>query len=137
MTRLRKRIRDVILDTLIAIVLVTAFAKYVIKTHDAIKVRNWTPVIQVGNTVLVFGLLIHWFRYAWNRGTFWAVLSVLLLVHIAMYVLFLARVHQLPPVYYALLVAFELGAFQRILVMVCSSDLHKPQKTGTDETFFD
>jgi hypothetical protein len=43
MTRLRKRIRDVILDTLIAIVLVTAFAKYVTKTHDAIKVRNWTP----------------------------------------------------------------------------------------------
>ena len=116
MTSLGKRIRDIILEALIAILLVTAFAVYVIKTHDATKVRDWTPVIQLGNTALVFGFLIQWFRYAWRKSTFWAVLSVLLLVHIAVYMLLLARIHQLPLVYYALLDACELGVFERILV---------------------
>lgn len=116
MTSLGKRIRDIILEALIAILLITAFAVYVIKTHDATKVRNWTPVIQLGNTALVFGFLIQWFRYAWSRSTFWAALSVLLLVHIAVYMLLLARIHQFPLVYYALLGACELGVFERILV---------------------
>jgi hypothetical protein len=121
MTSPGKRIRDIILEALIATLLVTAFTVYVIKTHDATKARNWTPVIQLGNTALVFGFLIQWFRYAWSRSTFWAVLSVLLLVHIAVYMLLLARIHQLPLVYYALLDACELGAFERILVRGISS----------------
>jgi len=116
MTSLGKRIRDIILEALIAIVLVIAFAVYVIKTHDPSRARNWTPVIQVGNTALVFGFLIQWFRHAWNRSTFWAVLSVLLLLHIAVYMILLARIHQLPLVYYALLDACELWVFERILV---------------------
>lgn len=116
MTRLGKRIRDIILEALIAILLVSAFAVYVIKTHDPTKVRDWTPIIQLGNTALVFGFLIQWFRYAWRKSTFWAFLTVLLLVHIAVYTLLLGQIHQLPLVYYALLDACELGVFERILV---------------------
>jgi hypothetical protein len=130
MMSLRKRMRDVTVNALIAILLVAAFAVYVIETHDATKVRNWTPVIQVANTVLVFAFLIQWFRHAWSRNTFWAVLSVLLLVHITAYVLFLSRIHQLPVVYYALLDAIELGAFQRILVFVCSTRFAKTGRNG-------
>jgi hypothetical protein len=103
MTNLGRRIRDIVLEALIAVLLVIAFVVYVIRTHDPTKIRNFTPVIQLGNTALVFGFLIQWFRYAWNRSTFWAALSVLLLVHTAVYVLLLARIHQFPLVYYALL----------------------------------
>ena len=116
MTTLGKRSRDLILEALIAILLVTGFVVYVIKTHDATKVRDWTPVIQVGNTTLVFAFLIRWFRHVWRKSTFWAVLGVLLLVHIAVYMLLLGRIHQLPLVYYALLDACELWALERILV---------------------
>lgn len=117
---LGKRIRDIALETLIAILLVTSFAVYVIKTHDPNKTRNWTPLIQVGNTALVFGFLIQWFRHCWKRSKFWSVLCVLLVGHIALYILLLGRIQQFPLIYYALLDAFELGVFERILVSLTS-----------------
>lgn len=116
MMSLGKRIRDIVLEALIAVLFVTAFAVYVIKTHDATKLRDWTPVIQGGNTVLVFGFLIRWFRYAWRRSAFWAVLTVLLLVHIAVYMLLLRRIPQFPLIYYAIQDVCELGVFERVLV---------------------
>jgi hypothetical protein len=127
MTNLRRRIRNILLEALIGMALVTAFAVYVVKTHDSTKVRNWTPIIQLGNTALVFGFLIQWFRYAWSRGKFWAFLIVLLLIHIALYMLLLARIHQLPLVYYALLDMCELALFQRILATWdCSNKTSPP-----------
>jgi hypothetical protein len=114
-----KRIRDIILETIIAVVLVVAFLMYVIKTHDPTKVRNWVPIIQIGNTALVFGLLIQWFRYAWRKAKFWALLCVFLLGHTAVYIL-LGRSHQLPLFYYAVLDLCELVVFERVIAkLIC------------------
>jgi hypothetical protein len=108
------RIRDIAIETAVAVALVTAFVVYLFRSHSGGD-RNWTPIVQIGNTAIVFGFLVPWFRHAWGRVTFWAALSALLLGHAAIYVLVIGPIRQLPLAYYALLNVIELVLFTRIL----------------------
>jgi hypothetical protein len=111
---LAKRIRNIAIETSIAVVLVTAFVVYLFKSHSGGN-RNWTPIVQIGNTAIVFGFLIPWFRHAWGRAIFWAALGALLMGHAAMYVFVIGPIRRLPLASYALLNVIELVIFTVIL----------------------
>ena len=108
-----KRLRDIFLEVVIAVVLVTGIVVYA-ATHPRDNL-NWGLIALAGNTLVIFGFLISWFRAAWRRPVFWAVLAVLLLGHTAAYVLFLTRVPDFPLGYYIVLNSMELVLFTAIL----------------------
>jgi hypothetical protein len=108
-----KRLRDIFLEVVIAVVLVTGGIVYV-ASHPRGSL-NWDRIALAGNTVVVFGFLISWFREAWSRLVFWTALVVLLLGHTAAYILVLSRIHDFPLAYYVILNSIELALFTAIL----------------------
>ena len=109
-----KRIKEIAIETLIAVVLVVAFLTYVFKTalHGAM---DWTPVLLILTTGIVFGYLASWFRYAWSEAKFWLSFAVLLVVHIAVCLLILKHTSRPPAGLIGLMVAVELVTFNRVL----------------------
>jgi hypothetical protein len=89
----RKRAKDLLLEVVIAIALVTASVAYLFSLPKGTKI-DWRPVALLLNTVTVFAFLISWFRHAWKRLVFWATLAVLLLAHTAAYMLVLSHVRD-------------------------------------------
>ena len=114
-----KRVRDIFLEVVIAVALVTGGIIYV-ASHSRGSL-NWGRIALAGNTVVVFGFLISWFRKEWKRLVFWTALVVLLLSHTAIYVLVLSRVHDFPLAYYAVLNSMELVLFTVILRKVVTA----------------
>ena len=112
-----KRVRDIAIETLIAIVLVSAFVAYLF-TRPKESNLDWQRIAQVVNTMIVFGFLISWFRQAWRKFLFWTLITMLLLGHLAAYGFLLGRVPHVPFGYYALLNVIELGLFSQILSKV-------------------
>jgi hypothetical protein len=108
-----KRVRDIVLEVVIAVVLVTGAIIYV-ASHPRDSV-NWDRIALAVNTIVVFGFLISWFRREWKRLLFWTTLVVLLLGHTTLYVLILSRVHEFPLAYYVVLNSMELALFAAIL----------------------
>jgi F0F1-type ATP synthase assembly protein I len=113
-----KRIKDIAIETLIAVVLVGAFVAYLLASPTKGRNLDWRLISNFVNTLVVFGFLISWFRHAWRNVSFWAMLTVLLIGHIAAYAFALGRVQHLPLVFYAVLNVIELTVFTRILRMV-------------------
>jgi hypothetical protein len=114
------RIRDLAIETLIAVTVVTGFVVYLFESHSG-KQRDWTSFVQIGNTAIVFGFLISWFRHAWRRLSFWTVIGALLFVHVAVYVFVFRHIQHLGLVYYALFDVLEIVVFTRILVNLTPS----------------
>ena len=112
---LRKRIRDLIIETLIAVILVTAYVVYLFHSSqgEQAKLGGWAPLAV--NTLIVFGFLISWFRYAWKATRYWAMLGMLLLCHCAAYIFALQRVGRFPLIFYVVVNSAELVLFSRIL----------------------
>ena len=108
-----KRVRDIFLEVVIAVALVTGGIIYV-ASHPRGSL-NWGRIALAGNTVVVFGFLISWFRQEWKRLVFWTSLVVLLLGHTAIYIAVLSRVHDFPLAYYVVLNSMELALFTAIL----------------------
>ena len=108
-----KRVRDIFLEVVIAVALVTGGIIYV-ASHPRGSL-NWGRIALAGNTAVVFGFLISWFRQEWKRLVFWTTLVVLLLGHTATYILVLSRVHDFPLAYYVVLNSMELVLFTAIL----------------------
>ena len=101
-----KRLRDILIEVLIASSLVGGMVAYV--SYHPNTGLPWPWIALVGNTAIVFGSLIAWFRYAWKTPVFWLCLMVLLLGHSAAYILVLSRIHDFPLVWYVLLNSGEL-----------------------------
>jgi hypothetical protein len=108
-----KRVRNIFLEVVIAVALVTGGIIYV-ATHPRGGL-NWGCIALAGNTVVVFGFLISWFRQEGKRLVFWTALVVLLLGHTAVYVFVLSHVRDFPLAYYVLLNSMELALFTAIL----------------------
>jgi hypothetical protein len=109
----RKRVRDIFLEVVIAVVLVTGGIAYV-ATHPRDSL-NWGRIALAGNTIVVFGFLISWFREAWRQLVFWTTLVVFLLGHATAYIFVLSRIHDFPLAYYVVLNSMELVLFTSIL----------------------
>jgi hypothetical protein len=109
-----KRIKEIAIETLIAVILVVAFLSYVLKTalHGAM---DWTPVLLILTTGVVFGCLASWFRFAWSETKFWLSFVGLLVVHITTILLILKYTARPPAGLVGLMVAIELVAFNRVL----------------------
>jgi hypothetical protein len=118
---LARRVKDIAIETAVGVALVAAFVIYLFKSHTGGN-RNWTPIVQIGNTAIVFGFLIPWFRHEWGRVTFWAAIGALLVGHAAIYVLVIGPVRELPLAYYALLNVIELVLFTPILGKLTARD---------------
>ena len=108
-----KRVRDLFLEIVIAVALVTWGIIYV-ASHPRGSL-NWGHIAMAGNTVVVFGFLISWFRQAWKRLVFWTALVVLLLGHTAIYILVVSRFYDFPLAYYVLINSLEMALFTVIL----------------------
>ncbi len=94
-------------EIVIAVALVTGGIAY-LASHPKGGL-NWGYITLAGNTAVVFGLPISWFRQAWIGLVFWAVLAVSLLGHVAVYVFVLVRIHDFPTAYYIILNSMELA----------------------------
>jgi hypothetical protein len=110
-----KRVREIVIETLIGVVLVSAFVAYLFVSPTKGQNINWRLVAIIVNTLIVFGFLVSWFRHTWRNAFFWAAFTILLLGHLAIYAIILGRIQHLPFVYYAVLNVIELAVFTRIL----------------------
>jgi hypothetical protein len=108
-----KRIRDLAIETLIAIILVSAYVAYLFLRPKESSL-DWQLISQAVNTAIVFGFVIAWFRHAWKSFLFWAVVAIFLLGHAA-YKLLAGHSQHWPLAYYVLLNAIELALFSQIL----------------------
>lgn len=113
---LGKRLRDLTSETLIAVVLVTAFVVYLFERPKNTPPINFGFFSAVVNTAIVFGFVLYWFRNGWKKGLFWAVMAFLFAGHLALYGFVISRVGSFPGIRYALLDAIECALFSRILM---------------------
>jgi hypothetical protein len=95
-----KRTRDLAIELGIAIVLVGGFTAYLFTRPPGTDIDG-KQIALLLNTATVFGFVIWWFRHAWARLVFWAVVLVLLVAHLAVYSFALRRIDALPLVYHA------------------------------------
>jgi hypothetical protein len=109
-----KRMRDIALETLIAVALVGGFVAYLFSTpkgHDI----SLLPLIGAANTAIVFGYLLSWFRASLKRARFWAAVGVFLLGHLVAYYFLLFQAVRIPLAVYGLIDVCELVAFSQLL----------------------
>lgn len=104
-----KRLRDLLIETAIAIALVASLAVFRFE-HPRTPI-NWNRVALLVNTAFVFGYLIAWFRYAWRRSRFWMWLGVLLAGHLVISIFVYSHLEQVPFVFYAIASVGELAIF--------------------------
>lgn len=102
------------LEILIGVVLVTAFVVYLFSLPKGTTL-NWQRIALVLNTFVVFGFLISWFRRECRRLDFWATMTVLLLLHTAIYLFVLSRTGGWPLAYYVMANPIELALFAPVL----------------------
>lgn len=122
-----KRIRDLAIETLIAVILTTAFVTYLFMVPRENRPNGlWMPLVL--NTAIVFGFLISWFRHAWKNVQFWTVLAVMLICHSAVYIFVLRRIENFPLIIYVVANSAELVLFSRILWKFPS---HRQQPTNS------
>ncbi len=119
-----RRIRDLLVEILIAAVLVTSFLIYLFQHPKGVSLP-WEWIKLVVNTTIVFGFLIAWFRESWRNYVFWVTVAILLLCHVFLLSFFVRPNYVLPGGYYALLInPIELVVFAKILRRI-------PQTRGT------
>jgi hypothetical protein len=111
---LLRRTRDLIIETLVAVILVTAFVVYLFIVPKENRPNSAWVALTI-NTAIVFGFLISWFRYAWSSPRYWTMLGALLFCHSAIYIFALHRAGQLPLLFYVASNSAELVLFSRIL----------------------
>jgi hypothetical protein len=109
-----KRIRDLAIETLIAVGLVSAFVIYLFLRPRG-QALNLRPLVVATNTAIVFGYLLSWFRFTWKSSRFWAAIAALLLCHLGLCAFIFYR-PQLPPLaFFAFLDVAELVVFSQFL----------------------
>src|ERR1700737_3300277 len=113
--RSAKRIRDLSIETAIAVILVTIFVLYVFHLpKDATLPWGWIKLVV--NTTIVFGFLVAWFQKFRRNYAFWIAITILLLFHLLVLGFFARPNQALPAGYYALLInPIELVIFTIIL----------------------
>jgi uncharacterized membrane protein YhhN len=111
---LGRRVRDIALEVLIAMILVGAFVAYILSAPKGSKV-DFRPIGVLVNAIVVFGFLISWFRWTRRNVRFWAILTIFLLAHIVVYIILFRHVQELPTSNYAIFSLLELGLFSFVL----------------------
>lgn len=124
--RIGKRIRDLALEIVIAVAFVCAVITCaVMRPNDNIAETHthFHEFALVVNTLLVFGILIKWFRDAWRRRVFWVALAAMMLLHVVACLLMLDRLAELPFIYYALIDVGEWGVLDQVLRRILSGNV--------------
>src|SRR3989449_11314920 len=107
--RYAKRMRDLLIETVVAVALVTVLVIYLFHLPKASSSLPWGWIKLIVNTIVVFGFLVAWFRHSWRNYVFWIAVALLLLGFLTQ------RIHSWPLAYYALLNPIELVIFMKIL----------------------
>ncbi len=110
----RKRLKDLLIETVLAVALVTAYVIYLFHRPKGAALP-WEWIRLIVNTTVVFGFLIAWFRYSWRKRTFWIALSLLLVCHLLFFSLVARPIISGPLLYFALINPVELVIFTIIL----------------------
>lgn len=111
------RVRDLVLYVVIAIGIVGSVLVYADLRHR----NGGAPGLPlkwlgfVGNTVLMFGYVIHANRLRWRSSKFWTWLGALLSLHTVAAVAVLLRVSDVPLIYYIVLMPLEYGLVATLL----------------------
>jgi hypothetical protein len=105
---LSKRIRNLVIEIVVAATLVAGIVVYGFSLPPGTRV-DARPLALVGNTVLVFGFVIYWFRGAWKKLAFWAVTFGLFAAHVSLYYFVVSRIQPFPTLYYVPLDMLELA----------------------------
>ena len=113
--RFRQRARDLTIEVLIAVVLVTAYVIYLFRFPERLRPDSWKTIGLFVNTIVVFGFLVSWFKHQWKNTQFWLVLGLLLFCHMALFVFFIRLIEHVPLATYVLTNSIELAVFSRIL----------------------
>ncbi len=112
--RSARRIGDLFIEIVAAVVLVTLYVVYLFHRPAGASLP-WGWITLVINTLIVFGFLVAWFRRSWRNYLFWATVVLLLLCHLLV-LSFFAGPHFLPTGFYAFLInPIELLVFAKIL----------------------
>ncbi len=114
---LRGRVKDFLLYCAIGVSLVALGGLYAV--HQAkLGQTSGLPVKWLGlaiMTALVFGNAIRYSRHLWALSKFWGFLSVFLIAHLAVGVLFLSRVEKIGLIHFAILTPIEYFALTALL----------------------
>jgi hypothetical protein len=112
---LRHTTKHLAIEILIGILCVLAALAYA-HARPADANFNWPWIPLVGYTAIVFGYPISRFRSVWRIWSFWATLSLFLLLHTLGFALAFSRiVHNRTLAYYPLLAPIEAGVLIVIL----------------------
>lgn|SRR5579863_924973 len=121
----RKRVRDLALETLVAVALVSGLVVW------AFSVPVGTPfparwVGLVASTTLTFGYALLWCRRHWRLARFWLAFMALLLVHSAIFVFVLLKVEEWRLMWFPFVALPELFVLCLILDTVSKRTLNNP-----------
>jgi hypothetical protein len=105
---LSKRIRDLIIEIVVATTLIAGVVIYGFSLPPGTRV-DARPFALVGNTAVVFGFVIYWFRGGVKKLAFWVATLGFLAVHVALYYFVVARIQPFPTLYYVPLDMLELA----------------------------
>ncbi|OLE92154.1 MAG: hypothetical protein AUF79_00035 [Crenarchaeota archaeon 13_1_20CM_2_51_8] len=120
--RYAKRMRDLLIETVVAVALVTVLVIYLFHLPKASSSLPWGWIKLIVNTIVVFGFLVAWFRHSWRNYVFWIAVALLLLCHLLLLGFLTQRIHSWPLAYYALLInPIELVIFTKILKRIPQS----------------
>jgi hypothetical protein len=106
--KISKRIRDLVIEVVAATVVVAGIVAYGFSLPPGTTIDG-RPVALVGNTLVVFGFVIYWFRGAWKKLAFWAITLALLACHCIVYVFVVSRIQPFPTLYFVPLDMVELA----------------------------
>jgi hypothetical protein len=81
----------------------------------AAKIFKWLGL--AANTLIVFGYTIKENRIFWKRGSFWWMMSLLLFVHLSVFVTVLCRIDELRPFWWIVIIPMESVVVGIVLVV--------------------
>src|SRR5438067_9875166 len=110
-----KRFAELIFEILIAAAIVGALVVFAIKVPPESRLAGkW---VALGfNTVLVFGMLMFWFRDFQKRTRFWVYTLGALTAHVILFVLLLKQVHRWPTMFFVITDFLEWAVMVPILL---------------------
>ena len=97
----RKRLRDLLLETIVAVAIVVALVVYSRKI-------NFKWLAFFANTAVIFGYAVRILQPLWKKTKFWAVLAALLLLHLAIGGYAISRVEEIALIWYVPLIPAEI-----------------------------
>jgi hypothetical protein len=101
------RVRDFVIYTAIGLLVGLSIMWLAFHTDRPVEARIFKWLGLAVNTMIVFGYAIKENRILWKRRSFWGVLSLLLFVHLFVFVAFLRQIDELRVFWWGVITIME------------------------------